>query len=907
MLTLSLTAGLDDLCVRFIINLPQEELESVERICFQVEEAQWFYEDFIRPLDPELPSLNLRNFCLLIFQHCPMLSDFSKQHHTLAFEEFLAYKTRVPVRGAILLNQNMDEVVLVKGWKKGANWSFPRGKINKDEPDLDCAVREVYEETGYDLKAAGLVPEHGKTKYIEVTMREQHMRLYVFRGVPMDTHFEPRTRKEISKISWYKISEFPTYGAKKHRGDDLTAQANKFYMVFPFLTPLKKWIGQQRKLDRTKQPSQPAVAVDAGVESAVEESQVKKTNGLISKDNDDMARLLNGLRHSSQPRPSDLPEVAGGVLPPTNEASRAPPKSADLLALLRVGKPDQKPQTPAAQIIAQPQMPPSPSHHHPSHRMHTLLGPPVYPFPTDSGQQMAPMQGQNAGVVTPSLEPVPQLPQIRPIPAPRQPAQLAPRLSGPMPGNLPDRQVPAPYQRTGHPQVAHKLFPTSENQSSAIPAASKLPPPKLTAQSSALLNIFKGGQPAKTSVPNGVDPKQSAPPSIQKLESTPKPANPFVPSQVLTTSTTMTANIQSKTQAGHQAKLLNLFKNPSTAKTIQSKSLQLPEGPVELSAMPSPGHSREHSQQAEPAHEKVDGRKVANGSITIPKHTKANGPISATVNGPLNFPQFQLAKTSRENSHSGQHNGTDHSSVTILARPTSSQGQPSTAALGPIFSKEAQQAPSPKPVAPTLITSSKHSQRPPSPSLQSQDHEPKPFHPQILRRPGNNSDLDASSPNHPLPLPKHTTIPQPSQPTDHKKSLLSLFTKPSPSISPTTTAPHNSIDPSSLISPLSPNPASRLPFLATDPLGSTTAATVSPPKPQTQRRQENTVFHAPDRPPPSVINSMKSTADTGPITADTAKGDSGNEGKAPRKESSTTPVQKEFLLGFLAKVASGGQ
>jgi mRNA-decapping enzyme subunit 2 len=193
---MQLVDWLDDLCVRFIINLPQEELESVARICFQVEEAQWFYEDFIRPTDPSLPSLNLRDFCLRIFQHCPLLSTFSDSQHTAAYQEFLAYKTRVPVRGAILLNHDMDQVLLVKGWKKSATWSFPRGKINKDEPDLDCAIREVWEETGYDIAAAGLATDD--QKYIDVTMREQHLRMFVFRSVPLDTYFEPKTRKEIS-------------------------------------------------------------------------------------------------------------------------------------------------------------------------------------------------------------------------------------------------------------------------------------------------------------------------------------------------------------------------------------------------------------------------------------------------------------------------------------------------------------------------------------------------------------------------------------------------------------------------------------------------------------------------------------------------------------------------------------
>ena len=198
--------------MRFIINLPREELESVERICFQIEEAQWFYEDFIRPLDPTLPSMNLKTFSLCIFQHCPLLSQFSLYHHSAAFSEFLAYKTRVPVRGAILLNDAMDRVVLVKGWKKGANWSFPRGKINKDEADLDCAIREVYEETGLDVRLAGLVKEEADVKFIDVPMREQNVRLYVFRGVAMDTRFEPKTRKEISVsrayiLFWLRIAE----------------------------------------------------------------------------------------------------------------------------------------------------------------------------------------------------------------------------------------------------------------------------------------------------------------------------------------------------------------------------------------------------------------------------------------------------------------------------------------------------------------------------------------------------------------------------------------------------------------------------------------------------------------------------------------------------------------------------
>jgi mRNA-decapping enzyme subunit 2 len=165
-----------------------------------------------------------------------------------AFEEFLRYKTRIPVRGAILLNEDLDAAVLVKGWKKGANWSFPRGKINWAEDDLTCAIREVYEETGYDIEAAGLVPEDRQVKHIEISMHDQQMRLYVFRNVPMDTHFEPRTRKEISKIQWWRLSDLPAYrkrGQQQQNGPAISP--NKFYMVAPFLPPLRKWVIEQKK------------------------------------------------------------------------------------------------------------------------------------------------------------------------------------------------------------------------------------------------------------------------------------------------------------------------------------------------------------------------------------------------------------------------------------------------------------------------------------------------------------------------------------------------------------------------------------------------------------------------------------------------------------------------------------
>nr|2A6T_A Chain A, Spac19a8.12 [Schizosaccharomyces pombe]2A6T_B Chain B, Spac19a8.12 [Schizosaccharomyces pombe] len=247
---------LDDLSARFILNLPAEEQSSVERLCFQIEQAHWFYEDFIRAQNDQLPSLGLRVFSAKLFAHCPLLWKWSKVHEE-AFDDFLRYKTRIPVRGAIMLDMSMQQCVLVKGWKASSGWGFPKGKIDKDESDVDCAIREVYEETGFDCSS-----RINPNEFIDMTIRGQNVRLYIIPGISLDTRFESRTRKEISKIEWHNLMDLPTF--KKNKPQTMK---NKFYMVIPFLAPLKKWIKKRNIANNTTKEKNISVDVDADASS----------------------------------------------------------------------------------------------------------------------------------------------------------------------------------------------------------------------------------------------------------------------------------------------------------------------------------------------------------------------------------------------------------------------------------------------------------------------------------------------------------------------------------------------------------------------------------------------------------------------------------------------------------------
>ncbi|KAM0747978.1 DCP2-domain-containing protein [Meredithblackwellia eburnea MCA 4105] len=221
---------LDDLAARFIANMPEKYWDDEVRIMFQIEQAHWYYEDWIRPnVIPSLAhtfhSYSLRQFFIVMLKTCDLLSDMRHRVNEV-WDNFMDYKTKVPVCGAVLISHRWDKVLMVKGYKSGAAWSFPRGKINQDETEAACAVREVQEEE----------EEEGAEKnpyYVETVIKDQKIRLYFLPGVREDEAFQTRTRGEISKIDWFRVTDLPTYSKKKVADG---VKQPKFYMVTPFIS-----------------------------------------------------------------------------------------------------------------------------------------------------------------------------------------------------------------------------------------------------------------------------------------------------------------------------------------------------------------------------------------------------------------------------------------------------------------------------------------------------------------------------------------------------------------------------------------------------------------------------------------------------------------------------------------------
>lgn len=233
---------LDDLCCRFIINIPEEERSNHVRIFFQIELAYWFYLDFYCQDDPSLKPLGMREFSRQIFTHCPTLTEFAENVDSI-LDEWREYKMAVPTYGAILLDESMEYILLAQGFWAKASWGFPKGKVNEEEAPAACAIREVYEETGFDISA--LIDE---TSFIERSISDQFTRLYIVKGLSLDTKFHPKTRKEIRSLEWFRVDQLPIHKRDIRCKEEVGIPPNSFFMVIPFVREIRRWIRSQKNL-----------------------------------------------------------------------------------------------------------------------------------------------------------------------------------------------------------------------------------------------------------------------------------------------------------------------------------------------------------------------------------------------------------------------------------------------------------------------------------------------------------------------------------------------------------------------------------------------------------------------------------------------------------------------------------
>uniref|UniRef100_A0AC35TVZ7 Nudix hydrolase domain-containing protein n=1 Tax=Rhabditophanes sp. KR3021 TaxID=114890 RepID=A0AC35TVZ7_9BILA len=236
--------ALQFVCFRYIDF--ELELQKYERVMFNVEQAYWYYLDFLVPANPSLLLHNsFAQFAYDIIRHSENLQHLvGKEDEALA--AFKEYKSKIATCGAILVDPSLDYCLLVQMYANKSSFGFPKGKINYLENPEDCAIRETQEETGYNCRD-NIHPDIFYDHYFNGAL----CRLYLVTNVDTNFSFKPNARHEICKIQWFLISQLPS---TKDEVTELHVKAKNLYTVVPFVKRLKDTIKELRNPLKVTKP-----------------------------------------------------------------------------------------------------------------------------------------------------------------------------------------------------------------------------------------------------------------------------------------------------------------------------------------------------------------------------------------------------------------------------------------------------------------------------------------------------------------------------------------------------------------------------------------------------------------------------------------------------------------------------
>ncbi|GLB61811.1 MULTISPECIES: NUDIX hydrolase [Bacillaceae] len=106
---------------------------------------------------------------------------------------------RVDVAYTLLFDENTNKVLMVLNRNK--TWSLPGGAVEVKETLKEAAIREVKEETGYDVTVSDIIAVN------EAFINENHVYFITFQGQVLKSPEEIPTEENILKVEWVDLEE----------------------------------------------------------------------------------------------------------------------------------------------------------------------------------------------------------------------------------------------------------------------------------------------------------------------------------------------------------------------------------------------------------------------------------------------------------------------------------------------------------------------------------------------------------------------------------------------------------------------------------------------------------------------------------------------------------------------------
>lgn len=104
------------------------------------------------------------------------------------------------------LRNGQVEVLLIKQFTHKDSWGLPKGHINEGETPEQCAVREIREEAGVEVRLGLRLPDVG------TAFRDEDKTVMSWLAIPTGNH-EPRhddPDSEVADARWFSAEALPT-------------------------------------------------------------------------------------------------------------------------------------------------------------------------------------------------------------------------------------------------------------------------------------------------------------------------------------------------------------------------------------------------------------------------------------------------------------------------------------------------------------------------------------------------------------------------------------------------------------------------------------------------------------------------------------------------------------------------
>ena len=98
---------------------------------------------------------------------------------------------------AVIINENREVLLLDHVLRPSSGWGIPGGFLERGEQPVDAVRRELYEETGIELKNLELFQMRAIGGHVEILFRAEAV------GTAVVKTFE------INAVGWFKADEIP--------------------------------------------------------------------------------------------------------------------------------------------------------------------------------------------------------------------------------------------------------------------------------------------------------------------------------------------------------------------------------------------------------------------------------------------------------------------------------------------------------------------------------------------------------------------------------------------------------------------------------------------------------------------------------------------------------------------------